>query len=252
MGASTVFGNVRVRVGIKDVVATDGDPAYQSVTLNWTVGVVPGSAPMKWAGADLFQATIPGVPNGASVSFTVTCVDRAGNSGVSAPVVFSPTAYPPLTLTVSTTGVGDVAMTILGEGQGFANEYLLASSLTTGPVGGGPFLGLGPDAFLFLQLPFGLPPFHDVLDANGAMSVSFGGASCGKRWRTGQALPPRGARAASARIGRSWLGRPRAKPNPKPNEAPAGTAVPPCRRSHANCPGVPRGVFSEPLAHGVP
>jgi hypothetical protein len=174
LGSTTVFGDIAVRFGVKDVMATDGDPEYQSTVLNWTVNAVPGSAPMTWVGGDAFQATIPSVPFGAAVVVWADCTDRAGNAATSANVSFSAMGYPPVEFTVTTTGVGDVTMTINAPGQSFVQEYLLASVLTLGAIGSGPFLGLGPDAFAFLSLPAGLPPFHDFLDANGMMSVAYG------------------------------------------------------------------------------
>jgi hypothetical protein len=171
--AATPFGDVRVRVGIKDALMTEGDPRYQSVVLNWTVAGVPGSAPMKWAGFDLFQAVIPGVPSGAAVSFTVSCTDREGNVGLSVPTNFSPAGLAPLLLSVSTTGVGDVTITLTGPGQAFVEEFVVVSSLTYGAVGTGPFLGLGPDALAFLSLPFGFAPFHGAFNASGVSSASF-------------------------------------------------------------------------------
>ena len=170
--ASTPFGNIRARVGIKDVMATDGDPDFQSVTINWTVGGVPGSAPMTWAGGDLFQALIPSVPSGALVTFTVQCVDRAGNTGTSGLVSFNPAGVLPMLLSVTTTGTGDAVVT-LSNGQPFAEEFVVVSGLTFGPVGGGPFLGLGPDAFAFLTLPFGFGPFHGAFDAFGVATGSY-------------------------------------------------------------------------------
>ncbi len=171
-GSNTLFGNIRVRVGIKDVMATDGDPEFQSVVLNWTVNGVPGSAPMQWAGADLFQATIPGVPSGAPVTFTVQCVDRVGNTGTSALVSFSPTGVAPMLLTVTTAGMGDAVIT-LSNGPAFVEQFIVVSSLTFGTVGSGPFLGLGPDAFAFLTLPFGFGPFHGAFDASGIATGSY-------------------------------------------------------------------------------
>jgi hypothetical protein len=172
-GPNTPFGNLVVRIGIKDVKTTDGDPGYQSVVLNWTVSGVPGSAPMKWAGGDLFQATIPGITVGAPVTLSATCVDREGNSGTSATLSFSPSAFPPVALSVVTTGVGDVSITLSAPGQPFVEEFVVVSGLTGLPVGSGPFIGLGPDAFAFLQFPFGVAPFHFMTDAAGVVAGAY-------------------------------------------------------------------------------
>ena len=49
----------------RDIMASDTDPAYQSVTLSYTVNAVPGSVPMRWVGADLFRGVIPFAPSSA-------------------------------------------------------------------------------------------------------------------------------------------------------------------------------------------
>jgi hypothetical protein len=173
LSSTTAFGNIVVRVGVMDVMTTDGDPRYGSVVLNWTVSGVPGSAPMTWAGRDLFQAVIPGVPFGAPVVLSATCVDRAGNIGTSSNLSFTPAGFPPSTLTVTTTGVGDCTVAISAPALPFAEEFVVVSAYTTAPVGTGPFVGLGLDAFLFLQLPIGTPPLHHVLDGFGQISTTF-------------------------------------------------------------------------------
>ncbi|HYC76573.1 MAG TPA: VCBS repeat-containing protein, partial [Planctomycetota bacterium] len=172
-GPQTPFGPLMVRVGVRDVMATDGDPEYQSVTLHWTVGGVPGSAPMTWAGADLFQALMPGGAQGVPITLYAECTDRAGNLGTSATAAFSPLAFPPVVLSVTTTGVGDVTITLDAPMQAFAEEYVLVSAATNLPLGAGPFLGLGADALLWFNLPFGVAPFHYFLDVNGHLASSF-------------------------------------------------------------------------------
>jgi hypothetical protein len=178
LGAGVAAGSIPVRCGIRDIMSTDTDPGYQSVTLNYTVNGVPGSAAMTWIGADLFRGVVPFAPIGATVVYSVTAVDRRGNSATSGSLSFSPTGLPPAPiLVISTTGVGDVFCAIYNPATPSAEEYLFYSFQVSGPLGAGVFFGLGTDAFNGVFTPIGVPPLHDFLSPAGLIQVSFGPGS---------------------------------------------------------------------------
>jgi hypothetical protein len=178
LGASTPAGSIPVIVAIKDIMATDCDPHYQSVTLNYTVNAVPGSTPMRWAGADFFRGVIPFAPVGAPVTYSVTAVDRAGNGATSTTVAFTPGVNPPSpVLVIQTTGVGDVGITLYSPSNPFAEEFLLVSTVVPAVLGSGPLLGLNMDAFSIVLLPAGAPPLHDYLNGAGLQQTYFGPGS---------------------------------------------------------------------------
>jgi hypothetical protein len=178
LGASTAAGSIPVLVAVKDIMATDGDPEYQSVTLNYDVNGAMGTAPMKWSGADFFRGVIPFAGVGQTVMYSVTCVDRNGTAGTSSTVTFSPGVNPsaPM-LTIVTPGLGAVTVTIYSPTTPSAEEFLLVSTVLPPVLGSGPFFGLNVDAFNILFLPAGLPPLHDHLDATGLQISAFGPGS---------------------------------------------------------------------------
>jgi hypothetical protein len=173
LGNSTPSGNIPVLVAVRDVMPTDNDPHYQSVTLNYTINAVPGSVSMKWGGADFFRGVIPLVPFGAAVTYSVTAVDRHGTSGSSGMVSFSPMVYPPPLLVITTTGVGDVSVGIFAEQHPNAEEFLLVSTMLPPVLGSGPLFGLNVDAFNIVFTPIGVPPLHDFLNASGIQVTNF-------------------------------------------------------------------------------
>jgi hypothetical protein len=170
---STQAGPVAVRCGVRDIMGTKNDPQYTSVTLNYNVNGTPGSTPMKWNGADLFRGVIPWCPFGSTVMYSVTCVDRHANSGTSSTVTFSPMVYGPPTLSITTTGAGDATITIIDEAHPNAEEFLFASTILSNPLGSGPFLGLGADAFNIIFTPIGIPPLHANLNGVGWQVTNF-------------------------------------------------------------------------------
>jgi hypothetical protein len=174
-GPSTVAGAIPVRVAIKDIMATDNDPDYTSVTLSYDVNGLVGMTPMKWAGADFFRGVIPFAAVGQTVMYSVTAVDRAGNSATSATITFSP-GVPPgnPSLSIATPGLGALTVNIYSPATPSAEEFLFVSLNTTGAVGSGPFFGLAVDAFNIVFLPVGLPPLHDYLNAGGLQVSAFG------------------------------------------------------------------------------
>ncbi len=171
-GASTPFGTIPVRCAVRDILVTEGNPGYM-VTLQGTVNGSPFTSPMKWAGFDIFQSSIPNVPQGAAVSFTVTAVDRRSNATTTNPTVFSPTSFPAPTLSIMNQGAGAFTVTLSAPGHPFAEELLFVSTVVSNPLGSGPLLGLGADAWFVVSLPPVLPPLHGYLDANGVQVTSF-------------------------------------------------------------------------------
>lgn len=178
LNASAAAGSIGVVVAIRDVMPTDCDPDYQSVTLNYTVNAVPGSVAMAWAGADFFRGVIPFAAIGAPVTYSVTAIDRAGNSGTSATASFSPGANPagPV-LVIETSGVGDVGITLYSPTNPNAEQFLLVSTLIPPVLGSGPFFGLNGDAFNIVLIPPGAPPLHDFLNGAGLQQTYFGPGS---------------------------------------------------------------------------
>ncbi len=169
--SSTPWGLVPVRVSIRDIRASDGDPEYHGVTLTYAInGGASQTVPMHWSGAQIFRGAIPGVPPGASITCHANCTDRSNNVGASATVNFSPLGIPPLSLSV-TPQSGGATIVIASPGDPGAEEYLLVSAQTSAPIGAGPFVGLGVDAFNILLLPTGLPPLHDFLNAAGTQTT---------------------------------------------------------------------------------
>ena len=72
---------------------------------------------------------------------------------------------------VTTTGVGDVTMGFTGASS-LSPFWIPVSFNTTGPVGCGPILGLGSDAFLILALPQDTAPFNGVSNFGGSYFFS--------------------------------------------------------------------------------
>jgi hypothetical protein len=81
----------------------------------------------------------------------------------------------PVQLNITTTGVGDVGVTITSSPAiPNAEFYGLYSTQNFNPNGTGPLFGIGFDALPFLYQPF-LPgtPFHSALDAAGQLAVAY-------------------------------------------------------------------------------
>jgi hypothetical protein len=178
LGATAVAGSIPVWVAVKDIMATDGDPEYQSVTLHYDVNGVIGSRPMKWSGADFFRGVIPFAAVGQTVMYWVTVVDRNGTAGTSSTVTFSPGVIPSSPMLVITTpGIGALSVTMYSPTTPGAQEFLFVSTILPPVLGSGPFFGLNADAFNIVFLPTGLPPLHDFLDPLGLQITSFGPGS---------------------------------------------------------------------------
>lgn len=84
-------------------------------------------------------------------------------------VDFTP-ASPPFSLSLTTTGVGDLAMTVSGGVPG-TPLFNLVSGAFAQPFGTGSVVGLGSDA-LNVFYSFNFPPFQDVLDSNGGYTLN--------------------------------------------------------------------------------
>jgi hypothetical protein len=77
-----------VRAVIQDSAVDDGETTVQQARIDWTLtgpsGVLSGQTPLRFIGGLLFRGAITppagAITNGASVSFTLTAIDRRGNS----------------------------------------------------------------------------------------------------------------------------------------------------------------------------
>ncbi len=83
-------------------------------------------------------------------------------------VDFTPSASP-FSLSLSTTGMGDLTMIVSGGIPG-TPLFNLVSSTYSQPFGTGNVVGLGPDA-LNVFYNFNFPPFQDVVDATGGYTL---------------------------------------------------------------------------------
>lgn len=77
-----------------------------------------------------------------------------------------------LSLSLTTTGIGDVQLDI-GAAPPGSPVFTLVSFQTAQPLGAGPMLGVGADALLLVQVP--TPPFQFFADAQGNSSFSLPG-----------------------------------------------------------------------------
>ncbi len=72
----------------------------------------------------------------------------------------------PLTLSITTTGVGDILVQI--QNMAPFNVWVIGFSLQIlSPIGSGPIYGVAPDALQTIFMPYGVIPFHSSADANG-------------------------------------------------------------------------------------
>ena len=72
----------------------------------------------------------------------------------------------PLSLTISTTGVGDIIVDLRNMGP--FNVWVIGfSSQIFSPIGSGPIYGVGIDALQTIFMPFGVIPFHYMANSQG-------------------------------------------------------------------------------------
>ncbi len=84
-----------VRAAVRDDMSSDRGVA-QSVTLEYMLSIGPPivhTAPMKWAGHDLYRGQVPLQPCGTQVTYRIAAVDRAGNAATGAWLSFQVTPY---------------------------------------------------------------------------------------------------------------------------------------------------------------
>ncbi len=115
-----------VRATAQDSAVDDGETSIATMRIDWTIthtaGTTVGQTSMQFVGGLLYRGAIvppAGVPtNGATVSFTLTAIDRRGNSTTSPSQQFS------------VCGIQSY-----GLGLGGSNSSLLAATGTTNPGG---------------------------------------------------------------------------------------------------------------------
>lgn len=139
-----------VRAVIQDSAVDDGETSVASAAVNWSIthagGVTTGSTPMRFLGGLFFSGQVtppPGiVTNGATISLSLTAVDRRGNA----------TTTPQQTFTVC--GLQSYA---LGLGGGNSSLLSASGSTTAGGVSLFAWSATGPSAngFLILSLARG-------------------------------------------------------------------------------------------------
>lgn len=112
--------------------------------MNYTNGTTLGAV----FASDANMQILEGV--GKSYPFGSTFTPRVWNG-----TIHYTTGPPPQPLVAVTTGVGDLNLSGPDDPPGTTEGYLLLSSDTSGPVGGGPIAGLYPDSLTFSIL--GMP-----------------------------------------------------------------------------------------------
>lgn len=145
-----------------------------------------GSDMVRWANAvppSNFGANFTGTVNPSTTNFgriNITDTDSAAdwgdmalNYGTLNPGQNVPIAA--LTVTVSTTGVGDVSWSVVSQNPAVSGGeiYNFVSTQDFDPDGSGPFFGIGFDAIPQIALPAGPNEvFHTFLDASGQWSLN--------------------------------------------------------------------------------
>ena len=136
-----------VRAVLQDSAVDDGETSVASATMDWTIthraGVLSGSTPLRFLGGLFFRAVLtppPGIlMNGASVSYTLTAIDRRSN-----------------TTTTAAQGFSICGLQSYGLGLGGTNTTLLHGSGTTGPGGLVTYIWTSAGASAFGLLGFSL------------------------------------------------------------------------------------------------
>ncbi|MEI9939146.1 MAG: FG-GAP-like repeat-containing protein [Pseudomonadota bacterium] len=115
-----------IRYALRDNVTNETGQMIKATSVTYSIaGGTPKTVKGTFYGADLFRATIPAQAAGATINYTLSATDRAGNVGTSAPLSFTvPTPVPP---PVVATG---------GSGGGGGSDATAGSGATTAGTGG--------------------------------------------------------------------------------------------------------------------